>query len=172
MRARAADANAADVIVSQHRFARTEALLSWGRANSPYAYCPNLRVQLVDNVVEEGNHLWNWNATYPYPHPKTLAPYWMGVMASDQDVQPCEPPPHGTCDPTKPNPSQPAYFQGALNHLVVLKRNAILNNGGIDVRGHTTNVLVENNRVLNSSVGVHVADDPHTSFVTLVGNVW
>merc|ERR1711908_132718 len=101
---------------------------------------------------EEGNHMWNWNATYPYPHPKTIEPYWIGVMASDQDVQPCEPYPHGACDPSKPNPSKPAYFQGAINHLVVLKRNVVLNNGGIDVSGHSTNILVENNRVMNSSV--------------------
>ena len=106
-------ANAADIIVSQHRFARTEGLLSWGRFNGnvgsatnsvkprtpltlnpnatqytcrphTYRYCPNLRVQFVDNVVEEGNHMWNWNATYPYPHPKTIEPYWIGIMASDQ----------------------------------------------------------------------------------------
>ena len=33
--------------------------------------------------------------TYPYPHPKTLEPYFIGVLASDQDEQPCEPRPHG-----------------------------------------------------------------------------
>ena len=44
-------------------------------------------------------------------------------------------------------------FQGAINHLVVIKRNTIENNGGIEVRGHTTNVLVEGNAVRNSSVG-------------------
>ena len=75
---------------------------------------------------------------------------WIGVLGSDQDIQPC---PHGN----QPCPkSLPAAFQGPINHLVVIRRNAILNNGGIAVRGHTTNVLLEGNRILNSSVGVHV----------------
>ena len=30
------------------------------------------------------------------------------------------------------------------------------NGGGIDVRGHSTNVIVELNEIYNSSVGVHV----------------
>eukprot|EP01043_Picozoa_sp_COSAG02_P030602 COSAG02_NODE_1962_length_10253_cov_6.942294_2_plen_121_part_00 len=59
-------ANAADVIVSRHKFARAEGLLSWGRAGGGHVYAPNMRVQFVDNVIEEGNHMWNWNATYPY----------------------------------------------------------------------------------------------------------
>jgi hypothetical protein len=56
-------ANAADVIVSRHKFARAEGLLSWGRAGGGHVYAPNIRVQFVDNVVEEANHMWNWNAT-------------------------------------------------------------------------------------------------------------
>lgn len=136
-------ANAADVVVSEHRFARTEGLLSWGRAGGGAVYAPNIRIQFIGNVIEEGNHLWNWNATYPYPHPKTVEPYWIGVLGSDQDVQPCEPAPHGSCDPANPNPSKPTHFQGAINHLVVIQRNEILNNGGIEIRGHTTNVSGE-----------------------------
>ena len=88
-----ADANAVDIVVSAHKFARVEALLSWGRA-SPPAYCPNMKIQFVDNTFTEGNHMWNWNATYPYPHPKTAEPYLIGVLGSDQDVQPCMPYPH------------------------------------------------------------------------------
>ena len=30
-------------------------------------------------------------AADPYPHPKTLAPYVLGVLGNDQDSQPCEP---------------------------------------------------------------------------------
>ena len=43
-------ANAADVVVAHHRFARMEGLLSWGRAGGGAVYAPNLRVQFVDNV--------------------------------------------------------------------------------------------------------------------------
>jgi len=34
--------------------------------------------------------------------------------------------------------------------------HAIHASGGIEVRGHTTNVVVEGNTIRNSSVGVHV----------------
>ena len=69
--------------------------------------------------------------TYPYPHPKTLEPYFIGVLASDQDEQPCEPRPHGKGCPS--GTSAPTAFQGAINHLIVIKRNTIENNGGIEV---------------------------------------
>ena len=39
---------------------------------------------------------------------------------------------------------------------MVVKRNVMKNGGGIDVRGHSTNVIVELNEIYNSSVGVHV----------------
>merc|ERR1712113_176366 len=130
-------ANNVDVVVSEHRFARTEGLLSWARCSGKAAYAPNLRVEFVSNVVEEGNHVWNYNGSYPYPHPKTVEPYSIGILGSDQD-------------------DAKTAFQGALNNLVVIKRNQIHNNGGIVVTGHTTNVLVENNAIANSSVSVHV----------------
>ena len=87
-------------------------------------------------------------------------------MASDQDVQPCVPYPHGAkvC-----KPGNGSAFQGAINHLVVLKRNKILNNGGIDIRGHTTNVVVEGNVITNSSVGVHV-NTSQATHVYVTGN--
>ena len=80
--------NAQDVVVSEHRFARCEALLSWGRANpAAHAYCPNTHIEFVGNVIEEANHMWNSNGSYPYPHPKTIEPYYLGILGSDQDVQ-------------------------------------------------------------------------------------
>ena len=79
--------------------------------------------------------------------------YSIGILASDQDPQPCEPYPHGAKNCKGGNGTA---FQGAINHLIVLKRNVIENNGGIEVRGHTTNVVVEGNIVRNSSVGIHV----------------
>ena len=119
----------------------------------------------------------------PYPHPKTVEPYFIGVLGSDQDSQPCEPYPHGAKGPC--TPSAPAAWQGPINQLVVIQRNRVLNNGGVVVRGvracesnpprlhildpgshscpacvatqHTANVLVEANVMLNSSVQrVHV----------------
>ena len=93
------------------------------------------RVGVVDNTVAEGNHLWNWNGTYPYPHPKTVEPYLIGVLGSDQDPQPCEPYPHGAKGPC--TPSAPAAWQGPINQLVAIQRNRLLNNAGIVVRGHT-----------------------------------
>ena len=138
-------ANAADVVVAHHRFERMEGLLSWGRATGGAIYCPNIRVQFVDNHVVEGNHVWNYNGSYPYPHPKTVEPYSIGILGSDQD-------------------DAHSVYQGPLNHLVIIKRNRIDNNGGIVVRGHTTNVVVEENQILNSSVSVHV-NGTHTSHV-------
>ena len=76
-------------------------------------------------------------------------------MARGADPQPCEPYPHGAKGPC--TPSAPAAFQGPINQLVAIQRNQLLNNGGIVVRGHTANVLVEANLILNSSATrVHV----------------
>ena len=126
------------------------------------------RVGVVDNTVAEGNHLWNWNGTYPYPHPKTVEPYLIGVLGSDQDPQPCEPYPHGAKGPC--TPSAPAAWQGPINQLVAIQRNRLLNNAGIVVRGHTANVLVEANLIQNSSVTrVHV-NATHASHVLVARN--
>eukprot|EP01043_Picozoa_sp_COSAG02_P030601 COSAG02_NODE_1962_length_10253_cov_6.942294_1_plen_124_part_00 len=92
--------------------------------------------------------------------------YSIGILASDQDPQPCEPYPHGAKNCKVGNGTA---FQGAINHLVVLKRNVIENNGGIEVRGHTTNVVVEGNTVRNSSVGIHV-NTSQATHVYLHGN--
>ena len=67
-----------DIIVSETRFERTEGLYMWGRSGSG-GYSPNCRVQFLGNTVLEGNHLWNYNGSYPYPHPKTIEPYSIGV---------------------------------------------------------------------------------------------
>jgi hypothetical protein len=146
-----------DVIVSEHVFTRTEALLSWGRTYASlfggHNYAPNVHVEFVRNTVVEANHMWNYNGSYPYPHPKTIEPYFIGVLATDQAVQPCSPYPH---QPKSCKPGKPAPFQGALNHLVIVRKNEIRNNGGIAVRGYSTNILVADNVIRESSVGVHV----------------
>ena len=123
----------------------------------------------------------------PYPHPKTVEPYFIGVLGSDQDSQPCEPYPHGAKGPC--TPSAPAAWQGSINQLVVIQRNCVLNNGGIVVRGvrtcesnprlqslmlahtrgrtaqHTANVLVEANVMLNSSAQRVQVNRTHASNV-------
>jgi hypothetical protein len=75
--------------------------------------------------------------------------------------------PHGAKGPCPPPVSAP--YQGPLNHLVVIRGNVIRNNGGIAVRGHTTNCLVEKNCIGNSSVGVHV-NTTHASHILTLNN--
>eukprot|EP00933_Yihiella_yeosuensis_P031758 TRINITY_DN25376_c0_g1_i1.p1 TRINITY_DN25376_c0_g1~~TRINITY_DN25376_c0_g1_i1.p1 ORF type:complete len:802 (-),score=122.38 TRINITY_DN25376_c0_g1_i1:24-2267(-) len=138
--------NDADVIVAKQRLSRMGGLLSWGRSNGDgKSFAPNLRIQFMDNEIEEGNHLFNYYGGYAYPHPKVVEPYSIGCLASDQD-------------------DEQTKYQGAINHLVVIKRNSIHNNGGIQIRGHTTNVIAENNHIYNSSIGVHV-NNTHTSHI-------
>ena len=49
-----------------------------------------------------------------------------------------------------------AAWQGAINHCIVIRGNKLLNNAGIDVRGHVLNCVVDGNIISNSSVGIHV----------------
>ena len=79
---------AQDVVVSEHTFERVEGLLSWGRTYGGNAYAPNTHVEFVRNVFVEGNHLWNYNGSYPYPHPKTIEPYSIGVRDRVSDFFP------------------------------------------------------------------------------------
>jgi hypothetical protein len=100
-----------DIIVSETRFERTEGLYMWGRSGSG-GYSPNCRVQFLGNTVLEGNHLWNYNGSYPYgyeplgPASKTAEPFWMGVPGGGQ------------------GPGCP--FQGAINHNLVFRSNKLL----------------------------------------------
>ena len=79
MRCQLTVAAAQDIIVSETRFERTEGLYAWGRS-SKGGYSPNNRVQFLGNTVVEGNHLWNYNGSYPYgyqplgPASKTAEP--------------------------------------------------------------------------------------------------
>ena len=61
-------------------------------------------------------------------------------------------------------------FQGALNHLVVVRGNEIRNNGGIAVRGYCDNIMVVDNVIRDSDVGVHVNTTAGMGHVLVVGN--
>ena len=52
--------NAHDWIVSDMHMRRTGGIKSWGRGGSSPNYCPNIRIQIVDCVIEEANHIANW----------------------------------------------------------------------------------------------------------------
>jgi hypothetical protein len=54
-----------DIIVSETGFERTEGLYAWGRSSSR-GFGPTCRVQFLGNTIIEGNHLWNYNGSYPY----------------------------------------------------------------------------------------------------------
>ena len=149
-----------DVVVAKHTFERSEGLLSWGRSSGTgHNYAPNMRIQFLQNTVVEGNHWWNYNGSYSYingvGHPKTIEPYFIGVLGSDQDPQPCMPYPHRD-SPAPCPPSLPQKFQRSINHLITIRDNVIENNGGISVRGHTQAVVVDGNRVSHSHVGIDV----------------
>eukprot|EP01052_Picozoa_sp_SAG31_P008707 SAG31_NODE_443_length_15645_cov_51.693169_6_plen_1007_part_00 len=129
-------AYAMDFVVASMRMERTEAILSWGRAGAG-SYCSNLHNQFFDNFVVEGNHVFNYNGSYLYPHGKVIEPYFFGMEASDQfDAN--------------------LTYKGPINRQIVWRRNQILSNGGLAVRGNTADVLVENTQVANSSVGVTI----------------
>jgi len=52
--------NAHDWIIAKQHMARTGGIKSWGRGFSAPNFCPNIRVQIVDCVIEETNHIANW----------------------------------------------------------------------------------------------------------------
>ena len=54
------------------------------------------------------------------------------------------------------DPAPGTGFTGAFNRFIVFRGNTVESNGGIVVRGTSANVLVEQNTVLKSHVGIHV----------------
>lgn len=46
--------NAHDWIISHQHMARTGGILSWGRGSKAPNFCPNIRIQIVNCVIEEG----------------------------------------------------------------------------------------------------------------------
>ena len=123
---------------------------------------------LLDNVVVEGNHVYNYDtkpnsatdAAYDAYFPggsKTIEPWWFGSLTNDQGM------------PVERSPKA-ANFTGAFNRLIVIKRNTVRSNGGIVVRGTSANVLVEANTIEQSDVGIHVNYSTTKGGVVVVGN--
>ena len=130
---------AMNAVISEMSLVRAGGLLSWGRAVSGQ-YTPNLQNQFIGNIVEEGNHVYNYNGSYVHPHGKVVEPFSFGVLASDQ------------YDENLP-------FTFPLNRFIIFRGNRILNNGGLVVRGNTADVLAESTVVTNSSVGSVIGPD-------------
>ena len=135
-------------------FERTGGLIAWGRAGSfapPHImWGPNIRQVFYDNVIKEGNHVYNYNtngdAQYHAGGSKNIEPWSFGSLSNDQGP-PWEP-------PSKYNPG-PTGFKGALNRFITMRGNIVESNGGIRVCGTSSNVLVEKNKIYLSDVGIH-----------------
>ena len=145
---------ALECVMADNSFTRTGGLSAWARSTDPaHGWGTNQRNQFLDNVVLEGNHVYNWDtkpnsAVDPKMEPyfpggsKTIEPWFFGSLTNDQGL------------PVEASPV--ANFTDAFNRLIVFRGNRVNNNGGIVVRGTSANVLVENNVVSLSDVGVHV----------------
>ena len=150
-----------DIIVADTKWERTEGLYAWGRSGGNCnkrlgCYGANVRVQFLGNTIVEGNHLWNYNGSYPWgyeplgPASKTAEPLWLGVPGGGQG-----PGAPFFGEGSNVNASNGGE-QGAINHNIVLRGNKLLSNAGIGIFGNTLNGLIEGNTIVNSSVGINV----------------
>ena len=71
---------------------------------------------------------------------QVIEPYFFGIEASDQQ-------------------DQDLAYMGPINRQIIWRRNQVLSNGGLAVKGNTADVLVEHTQVANSSVGVVIGPD-------------
>jgi parallel beta-helix repeat protein len=69
------------------------------------------------------------------------------------------------------DPAPGTGFTGAFNRFIVFRGNKVASNGGLVVRGTSANVLLENNAVSNSAVGIHVNYSTTQGGIVLTGNV-
>ena len=163
--------NAHDWIVSGQRMARTAGIISWGRGRKEPNFCPNIRVQIVDCVIEEGNHINNWaisgnwtNKSEPESPPGAGMPKMQMGNGSEHYKGPHKmmpPPSHldhysisvqGSDQDPAYGPGSGAAYQGPINNMIVVARNR-LHGAGILVSGHSHNVLVDANTITSSPVG-------------------
>ena len=127
--------NAQDVVVSGNTFERSAGVFSWSLAESDHDYCPNLRIQIEDTRIVEGNHVFNYVSNRLQDNGGGVEPYDIAVR--DGGVQFTDNLP----------------YAGALNRLIVLRGNQVANNGGIFVGGNTADVLIEGCTVARSTCG-------------------
>jgi hypothetical protein len=164
-------------------FERTGGLIAWGRMGSfappHYMWGPNLRNVFYDNVVKEGNHVYNYATTgdgspYHAGGSKTIEPWSFGSLSNDQgppwETLPVNPEYRLKCTNIG-NSSTGNCFKGALNRFIVFRGNRVLSNGGIVVRGTSANVLVEGSVVELSDVGMHTNDTTTMGGIVMEGNV-
>jgi hypothetical protein len=148
-------AQAFNVQAHENVFERTGGLIAWARNEVGSGWGANFRVQFADNVVEEGNHVFNYN-TKPYSPPyhpggsKTVEPWFFASITNDQAQYP--------------------GFKGAFNRFIVFRGNEVKSNGGIDVKGTSANVLVEGSRIEQSDVGIHWNTTTTEGGIVLVDN--
>ena len=159
-------AQALGVVAAENKFTRTGGLSAWARGYS--GKDANLRNSFIDNVVVEGNHVWNYNTSpgpaedpsvYPYfpGGSKTVEPWFFASLTNEQG------PPI--------DPSPPGEFEGAFNRFITFRGNIVDSNGGIVVRGTSANVLVEGSVIRQSDVGVHVNKTTTQGGIVLRRNV-
>jgi hypothetical protein len=158
-------------------FERTGGLMAWGRAGAwqpHYMWGPNYRNVFYDNLVLEGNHVFNYDTHYSkeqqnisveyYPGgSKTIEPWTFGSLTNDQGP-PFEPSASNDCVGSQ-------CFKGALNRFIVLRGNIVKSNGGLLIRGTSSNCLAEANEVELSDVGVYVNETTTMGGIVLVRNV-
>eukprot|EP00941_MAST-03F_sp_MAST-3F-sp1_P003605 g3605.t1 len=165
--------SAFDIQANGNKFERMGGLLAWGRGQVVgKGWGPNFRNQFLDNEFVEGNHVYNYNTQEPagtgWPYhfggSKTPEPYSIGSMTNDQGL------PTDPGNGHNPPPGSPDRFDGALNRFIVFRGNHIKNNGGIVVRGTSANVLVQNNTIEASDVGIHVNTTTTKGGIVLVQN--
>ena len=125
--------NAQDVVMSSNTFARSTGVFAWSLAESDHDYCPNLRVQIEKTRIAEGNHVFNYVSNRLQANGGGVEPY--SVAVRDGGVQFTDHLP----------------YSGALNRLIVLRDNAVANNGGVFVGGSSADVLIERCTVANST---------------------
>jgi len=102
-------------------------------------YQPSWFVQYFDNEITEGNGINGPLNEFP-PVDSHIA-----VIGAQQDP-----------------------YRGPLARAAVMRRNRLLNNARIEVRGMCADVVIEHNRIERAEVGIHI--EPTTGGVSLHGN--
>jgi len=144
-------------MMAENTFERTGGLMAWARSTNDDGFGTNVRNQFIDNHVVEGNHVFNYNThptveedsryeAYFVGGSKIIEPWFFGSLTNDQG-----PPVEARWEDSLAYP-----FQDAFNRLIVFKNNVVDSNGGIEIRGTSANILVENNKIYASDVGIHV----------------